>query len=231
MSKHDASAAERDYAVGDRVRVRRGMKDPDFPDLPIGGWVGTVAEVEPGSSPPIYRIRWSEETLLAVHPIYRKRAERDGFEIGEMSLGADDLEPDDGTGVDLEQPTGIVAKPLSPADQDDRIRAVFGLTSDDPLPEVDETTLRAFHEHLSRHLRFPVEARWEPEYGPRGPVTILGLSEPDEDLWADGMCGLLCRAELKGEAIEVALADCRAKKGSPGRQLLADYGYWFGNFR
>ena len=27
------------------------------------------------------------------------------------------------------------------------------------------------------------------------------------------------------------LADCRAKKGSPSRQLLADYGYWVGNFR
>lgn len=104
------------------------------------------------------------------------------------------------------------------------------MSSDDLLPDVDEETLRTFHEYLSRHLRFPVEARWEPEYGPRGPVTILDLSDPDEEIWADGKCGLLCRANHNGEVIEVSLADCEAKKGSPGRQLLADYGYWFGNF-
>ena len=44
------------------------------------------------------------------------------------------------------------------------------------------------------------------------------------------MCGLLCRAKHSGEVIEVSLADCRAKAGGPARQLLDDYGYWFGNF-
>lgn len=116
MSKPDKSAAGRDYAVGDRVRVRRGVTDPDFPDLPIGGWAGTVAEVDARSSPPTYLVRWSRETLLAVHPVHRKRAERDGFEIGEMWLGADDLEPDDGSPVSVEPPTNIVTKPLSMAD-------------------------------------------------------------------------------------------------------------------
>lgn len=226
MSKSDA---RQEYATGDRVRVRRGATDPDYPDLPIGGWAGTVTQIENGS-PPTYLIRWSRETLLAVHPVHRKRSERDGFEIEEMWLSVDDLEPDDGTGIAVEQPTNIVTKPLSTADQDDRIRAVFGLTTDDSLPDVGEETLRAFHRYLSHHLRFPVEASWNPPSGPAQRVTVLGLSDPDEDVWADGMCGLLCRAKLKGEVAEVALADCEAKGGSPNRQILADYGYWFGNF-
>lgn len=230
MSKPDTSAAGRNYAVGDRVRVRRGVTDPDFPDLPIGGWAGTVAEVDTRSSPPTYLVRWSRETLLAVHPVHRKRAERDGFEIEEMWLGADDLEPDDGSPVSVEQPTNIVTKPLSMSDQDDRIRAVFGLTSDDLLPDVGEETLRAYHEYLSCHLRFPVEASWNPPSGPARRVTVIGLSDPDEEIWADGMCGLLCRANHNGEVIEVSLADCEGKAGGPARQLLADYGYWFGNF-
>jgi hypothetical protein len=229
VSQSDHPTAGRGFTVGDRVRVRPGVADPDFPDLPLGGWAGTVAEVD-DRSPPTYRVRWGRETLLAVHPVHRKRAERDGFEIGEMWLGAGDLEPDDGAKVAVEQPTNITTKPLSMADQDDRIRSVFGLTSDDPLPDVGEGTLRAFHGYLSHHLRFPIEARWEPESGPAQPVTILRLSDPDADLWADGMCGLLCQAKLKGEGIEIALADCEAKAGSPGRQPLADYGYWFGNF-
>jgi hypothetical protein len=230
MSTPDSSATGRNYAAGDRVRVRRGVTDPDFPDLPIGGWAGTVAEVDARSPPPTYLVRWGRETLLAVHPIHRKRAERDGFEIGEMWLGADDLEPDDGNTVSVELPTNVVSKPLSMADQDDRIRGVFGLTSDDTPPDVGEETLRAYHEYLSRHLRFPVEASWNPPAGPVRRVTVIGLSDPDEDTWADGMCGLLCRAKLQGEVIEVSLADCEANRGSPSQQLLADYGYWFGNF-
>ncbi len=93
MSEHQKSVAGPEYTLGDRVRVRRGVTDPDFPDLTIGGWAGTVADADTRSSPPNYLIRWSRETLRAVHPIHRKRAERDGFEIDEMWLGADDLEP------------------------------------------------------------------------------------------------------------------------------------------
>jgi len=229
MSRPDNPTTRRDYAVGDRVRVRRGVTDPDYPDLPIGGWAGAVVQLENGL-PPTYLIRWSRDTLLAVHPVHRKRAERDGFEIGEMWLGADDLEPDGGGEIAVEQPTNIVTRPLSMADQDDRIRAVFGLTGDDPLPDVDGVTLRAVHEHLSRHLRFPVEASWNQPYGPVQRVTILGLSDPDEDLGADGACGLTCRAKLGGDVIEVSLADCETRQERPDRQLLADYGHWFGNY-
>lgn len=230
MSDHKHSAIRQDYPPGHPVRVRRGVTDPDFPDLTIGGWAGTVVQVDTSSSPPIYLVRWSRETLRAVHPVHRKRAERDGFEIGEMWLGAEDLEADDGTGTGVEQPTNIITKPLSLTNQEDRIRVVFGLTSDDPLPVVGVETLRAFYEYLSHHLRFPIEASWNAPDGPAQRVTVIGLSAPDADLWADGMCGLLCRAKLKGAAIEVALADCEAKGESSSRQLLADYGYWFGNF-
>jgi hypothetical protein len=190
-----------------------------------------VVEVDARSLPPTVLVRWSRETLRLVHPIYERRAERDGFEFGSMWLGADDLEPDDGSPVAVEPPTNIVTRPLSPTDQDDRLRAVFGLTGDDLVPDMNPTTLRTYYEYLSRHLRVPIEAKYDPEDGPGGPVTVLGLSEPDDDdVWADGTCGLLCRAKLKGEVIEISLADCEAKKGSHGRQLLADYGYWFGNF-
>ena len=71
-----------------------------------------------------------------MHPIYKKRCERDGLELESMWLGDEDLEPDDGTPVAIEQPTSIVTKPLSEKDQDDRVRMALGLTHDDPLPDV-----------------------------------------------------------------------------------------------
>jgi len=45
------------------------------------------------------------------------------------------------------------------------------------------------------------------------------------------MYGLLCEARAEGRLIEVPLAECEAKKGSPNRQLLKDYSYWFWNNR
>jgi hypothetical protein len=31
------------FRIGDKVRVRRGVMDNDYPDMPIGGWAGTIS--------------------------------------------------------------------------------------------------------------------------------------------------------------------------------------------
>jgi hypothetical protein len=41
---------------GDAIRVRLGVTDPDFPDIPRGGWAGKITEVEEGE-PQLYLIR------------------------------------------------------------------------------------------------------------------------------------------------------------------------------
>ena len=33
------------FQVGNKVRVKPGVSDPDFPDMPLGGWSGTVTEI------------------------------------------------------------------------------------------------------------------------------------------------------------------------------------------
>ena len=103
------------HNVGDKVRVCSGVSDPDYDDLTIGGWAGTIAEVQSGTPP-----TW---------------------------LGECDLELDEGGPVEIEQPTNIVTRPLSMDDQDDRIKAVFGLTRDDPLPDVNFESPLAYHEY------------------------------------------------------------------------------------
>ena len=113
--KTDAPAK---FSVDCLVRVRSGVKVPDFPDIPLGGWAGKIIKVEAGN-PPCYLIRWNQQTLASMHPVYRSRCERDGLDFEEMQLGEDDLEPDSGGPVILEQPIGIVTPPLSTKDQDD----------------------------------------------------------------------------------------------------------------
>jgi hypothetical protein len=219
------------FAVGDRVRVRPGTTVPDFEDIPLGGWAGVITEIDQRSNPPTYLIEWNRHTLDHMHPVYRKRCERDGLGVESMWLGEADIGPDAGGPAVIEQPTKIATRPLNEKDQDDRVRMALGLTGDDPLPEVDADTLRAYHRYLAAHLTFPFEARWEPEYGPAPAVKITGLGDPEDDSsWADEGYGLLCEARAGGRLTEVPLAECEAKKGSPNRQLLKDYSYWFGNY-
>ena len=124
QKSNSSSAVE--FQIGEKVRVRHGLMDTDYPDMPLGGWAGTIVEVRGDG---MYTVRWSKETLASIHPVFKKRCEKDGLVFEQYWLGADDLEDDAGGPLDIEQPQKITTKPLSPKDQDDRIRMVFGLTS------------------------------------------------------------------------------------------------------
>ena len=39
------------FNLGDNVRVCSGVFDLDYDDLTIGGWAGTIAEVQNGTPP------------------------------------------------------------------------------------------------------------------------------------------------------------------------------------
>lgn len=124
------------FATATKVRVKLGTTVPGFEDIPLGGWSGTIIEVDQGSHPPGYLIKWDQGILEAMHPVYRKRCERDGLELDSMWLDENDVEPDTVEGVPVEQPSQLVPRPLNMDGQDDHLRAILGLTGDDPLPHV-----------------------------------------------------------------------------------------------
>ena len=204
------------FQVGDKVRVKHGRDRPDFPDMPLGGWSGTVTEVEQADDQITYEIKWNKRTLDGMHPVYRKRCERDGLEMESMWLGEEDIEPDDGTPVPMEQPTQIKTPPLSERDQDDRVRMALGLTHDDPLPEISLETLLTYHRYLTANLKFPFNAYCgEEEVGPfsrkRATMTVTGLLDPvREGLGVED--GLVCKGRGRGDEIEVPLAEIEAGK-------------------
>jgi len=222
------------FAVGDRIRVKHGIKDADYPDMPMGGWAGTVSRIEK-RAPRMHLIRWSEETLAGVHPVFNQRCERDGTDVEEYWLAEGDLEPDPGGPLKIEQPKKIRTKPLLPKDQDDRIRKVFGLTSNDPLPDVDDETLLTYYDHLFENLSFPFQVEHTPESGTPFrtcyPVKVIGLGDPDDEPMIDEMHGILCEARHQRHVVTVPLGELVVSKGKPNRQLVADYCYWFWNWR
>ena len=234
MSDLREQSAHPRFEPGSKVRVKHGVTDPDFPDIPLGGWAGIVSSVEQWDDQVTYDIEWDRRTLDAMHPVYRKRCERDGLDPKSMGLDQEDIEPDDGTPVPIEQPTNIVTPPLSEKDQDDRVRMALGLTHDDPLPDMSEETLLAYYRYLDAKLRFPFTAiHGEEEIGPfsrkRGTLKVTGLPDPESE-GLDFDYGLFCTCQVRDEEIDVPLGDIEVKKKDPNSKLVSDYGYWFHNW-
>jgi hypothetical protein len=219
--------------AGDRVRVRRGVKDPDFADVPLGGWVGTVMEIDKSDGDSMCLIEWSERTLRAIHPVFKARCERDGLEYQKMWLAEEDLEPDEGPAAPIEE-AHPSSRLLCEKDQDDRVRAALGLTSDDPLPDVDEQALDHYHAHLSVKLRFPFEATASEETGPletnEHEVEVIGLLDTEE-YDVDESHGLVCEVREGGRQHQVPLGELSVTGDDDNAQLVGDYAYWFWNHR
>jgi len=222
------------FQVGNKVRVKPGVTDPDFPDMPLGGWSGTITEIikERGQINCVFQL--DDRTLASIHPIFRKRSERDGLDFEIMGLGEEALELDDGTPVPIEQPTEIQTPPLSENDQDDRVRLVFGLTHDDPLPMVSFETLKTYYRYLAANLEFPFFTSYWAKSGPftskKVPLPISRLEPPVAEEF-DEECPLYGIGIDQDEEIECPLEAIELKKNDPNYRLISDYTYWSENWR
>jgi hypothetical protein len=220
------------FSAGAAVRVKKGVKDPDFPDMPLGGWAGVVKHTKTEEDDTVCLVEWSAYTLEHMHPVYRRRCERDALEVTSAWLGADELEPDVGGVPGMEQPIDIRPRPLDPHHQDDRIRAIFSLTSDDPLPPVSDATLRTYHRHLTARLALPVPVNYLPGETrvPRNsaPLILRELPAPKEEQTELGLVGI---TEQGDQHQPLPLGELEVADEGASWQLLADYGYWFTAFR
>ena len=208
------------FHIGDLVRVKHGVADIDYPDIPMGGWVGRISEVGGGSC----LIRWSTETLENVHPVYRNRCERDGGDFRQYWVNVTDLEPAPIEPLEMEQPTAIVTRPLSPDNQQDRICVVFGLTSDDLLPCHSEATELTYLYYLKRNLTFPFPARcFDPIENRKRDVTVTGFCD---DLPLEDGFRVVCEVLDGGKKGRMPLSKLEVEPGNPNYQMVDDYIAW-----
>jgi hypothetical protein len=210
------------YAVGDAVRVRAGTIDPDFPDIPLDGWAGVIAECDE-TSPSLYLVRWTAETLSRLTPAYRVRCDRDDMDADETWLLGKDLEPDPGGPLAIIAPQKLRPRALDRNDSEDRVRAIFGLTSDDPLPAVDAASLRRFHEHFTKNLSLPQPARFD--HARANDLLMIQRLLPLDDETVEE--GLLVEVVQADGVDSVPLADLSLWTDDDIGEDVEAYGEWF----
>lgn len=230
------------FETGSKVRVKPGVRVPDFATIPLDGWSGTIRERIWSEEWIEYGIEWDQRTFDALPEAYLEQCQREDLEPEILWLGEEDLEPDNGkrrpksapvpVPVPVKPPIANLPPPprLSENNREDRIRKALGLTHDDPLPAVSFETLRTYQHYLTDHLKFPFNATMGLEelgsYSRRRvSLTVTGLIdvEPDDPFLEDG---LICTYHERGLEDVIPLVDLVVGKKNRNSKLVADYAYW-----
>ena len=80
-------------SVGDPVRVLPGTTMPEFDNLHIDGYEGTVLEVRGRAAQKKYIVKWSDETLAGLPEDYVAACEQGQLASDMACLKADRVEP------------------------------------------------------------------------------------------------------------------------------------------
>jgi hypothetical protein len=118
--------------------------------------------------------------------------------------------------------------------QDERIRRVFGLSEETPLPSVNDQNLAVYYDHLVANLSLPFDALYCPTGGDVRQlihyVRVIELTDPRQGPMHN-LHGLFCRAQNAKQVLDLSLADLGVRDENPNCQLIDDYAYWFVNWR
>jgi hypothetical protein len=92
-SRSQSTAARPRLTLGDVVRVKDGVMDPDYDGYSIGGWRGEIIAFETWEQTPMALIEWDASTQRdRIDPEVRSRAASQGLSVSEMWLHLSEVE-------------------------------------------------------------------------------------------------------------------------------------------
>jgi len=226
MTKH----AHANFRVGDSVRVKDGVQDPDF-GADLSGWQGRISNIETGGDDITVLIQWDSVTLKNMPIAMIEQCEEQGLDWAEMALGADEVEP--AKPRDTEHDVANIKEELANrhgwvalGEEGKRIQQVLAVMDTDE--DIDE--FGAWEEHLEKNLRFPFEALIA-EFQERGPlrggdkVVVTGIGDGMDEKY-----GIIVDVKVGKRKYAFQLCDLEATdKKSANYQLVKDYAVWFAN--
>ncbi|MBM3130655.1 MAG: hypothetical protein FJ009_18750 [Chloroflexi bacterium] len=222
--------AQTNFRVGDCVRVKDGVQDPDF-GADIGGWQGRISNIDTSGDDSTVSIQWDSITLKQMPVEMIEQCEEQGLDWAEMALGANEVEPVKPR--DTERDVTRIKEQLSNkhgwvslGEEGKRIQKILAVMDADE--DIDE--FGAWEEHLEKNLRFPFEAviAESQERGPlRGGDKVIVTGNANA---TDEMYGIIVDLKMGRRKYAFPLCDLEATdKESANYQLVKDYAVWFAN--
>jgi hypothetical protein len=222
---------QRPLRRGDIVHVKAGSAHPVYPDLPMGGWSGTVERIVRHKRDGRRRcwIRFFDSTTARLHPVYEDREWRDNGDDCELW---DNWVPEEQLELGEVSPDSIEEPRLpSWAERagDRQIRALFELGPNDSYPPCEAKTWQVWHRFLSEHLSLPRPLADGEFDGRRRTLQRLLMpgdlpAEYSDDEEPHALYG---EVVSEGEILVVPLDEIALPEGDPAENLLFDYAYWY----
>lgn len=223
---------------GDVVHIKPGSPHSNYPDLPMGGWSGTIEQIQRQKRGPLRRcwVRFFKSTTDRLHPVYEDRERRDNedCDLWDNWVLAHLLEPGQVSPEAIEQPH-LPAWAEKAGDR--QVRALFGLEPDEPYPDCEPETWQTWHRFLSENIPLPrVLAEDVSEHGEFDieRLIIERFLLPDElpaNYPADrDRHGVYAEITGGGRTFVVPLDELNLPDEDPFDNLLRDYDHWFDTF-
>ncbi len=211
--------------IGDLVKVRNGIKDPDF-GIDISGWQGQISEIEND----IICIAWDSVTLSNYPDKYISQCEEEGLDWENIYLETDDIElaVPRNTGNDLIQKRREIQSKHRwdyLGDSGKRISKVLEYID----PDDDFAAFDAWEKYLNGSLSFPFEAEIS-DNQTRGPLQQGDRIRVHSIMGNEDLYGVIIKLRSGGKVYHFPLCDIEVlEEESINYQLVHDYRDWFAN--
>ncbi len=221
--------------IGDNVKVKDGVNDPDDEAHSIAGWQGWVVEVydENLTADNIenlqFMVSWDSVTLKNIPRTRLIELEQDGYDWTMMCLDINDV--DIATPRDKMEDAEAVSEALSDdiywegmGEEGEQIAQILGDA------KTEKAAYKAWETYLNKELIFPFVAEYysydEPIIPNESNIKALKMDSIDVNF------GISVIVSFKNATHQVALSDLNIKnEKSPNFKALDLYSTWFTNKR
>ena len=221
--------------IGDNVKVKDGVKDPDDEEYSIAGWQGWVVEVydedlsEDNKENLQFMVSWDSVTLKNIPRTRLIELEREGYDWTMMCLDINDV--DIATPRDKMEDAEAVSETLSDdiywegmGEEGEQIVQILGNA------QKTKEAYKAWKTYLEQELKFPFNAEYYSEENSVIPndseIKALKLGNIDKEY------GISVVVSFKNATHQVALYDLSINgEEAPNFKALDLYGTWFTNKR
>ena len=219
--------------IGDSVRVKPDVLDPDTEAFSLEGWQGRILDIRPQEDGvTIIDIEWDSITLREMPASSIEACEEEGLDWTEMGLYSHDVEVT--TARDTEQDVKHAQKEIERVsyksyswlgDAGKRIQQILrGVDHENEM-----AVMKRWGAYLEAHLNFPFDAEVD-EWQERGPLRSGDRVNVKKISLVDDFYGVIVALRLGRRKYDCPLCDLAViDKQSANAQLIQDYRVWFAN--